>query len=71
MQRRTRPSGASGTVVEAVSGPAQFKLRTPQAIPHVLRSQSSGELQELCRAPGSSGKLWRAWVWSTYSTHST
>eukprot|EP00969_Alexandrium_andersonii_P089420 3947082-Alexandrium_andersonii.AAC.1 len=31
-RRRTHPSGGSGTNVEAVPGPVQFKLRTPEAI---------------------------------------
>eukprot|EP00969_Alexandrium_andersonii_P176980 7825049-Alexandrium_andersonii.AAC.1 len=60
------PSGASGANVEAVSGPAQFKLRTPPAISHVLGSKSSAELRG---ASGSSGELQRAWVWSTCSTY--
>eukprot|EP00969_Alexandrium_andersonii_P212004 9362905-Alexandrium_andersonii.AAC.1 len=30
--RRTHPSGASGTNFGAVPGPAQFKLRTPDAV---------------------------------------
>eukprot|EP00969_Alexandrium_andersonii_P062547 2755114-Alexandrium_andersonii.AAC.1 len=41
---RNYPSGASGTKLEAVSGPRQFKLQTPQAISHVLGSESSEEL---------------------------
>eukprot|EP00969_Alexandrium_andersonii_P263008 11626319-Alexandrium_andersonii.AAC.1 len=38
------PSGDSGINVEAVPGPAQFKLRTPQALSHVLGSEVSGSL---------------------------
>eukprot|EP00969_Alexandrium_andersonii_P362989 15460944-Alexandrium_andersonii.AAC.1 len=34
-RRRTDPFGASGTMFEAVPGPAQFKLRMPQAILHI------------------------------------
>eukprot|EP00969_Alexandrium_andersonii_P307943 13611897-Alexandrium_andersonii.AAC.1 len=44
---RAHPSGASGKHREAVSGPAQFELRTPG-------SESSGQLQG---APRSSGEL--------------
>eukprot|EP00969_Alexandrium_andersonii_P323500 14293317-Alexandrium_andersonii.AAC.1 len=29
------PSGGSGTNLGAVPGPAQFQVRTPEAIPHV------------------------------------
>eukprot|EP00969_Alexandrium_andersonii_P195951 8656994-Alexandrium_andersonii.AAC.1 len=32
--RRTQPSGASGINAEAVSGPAQLSLRTPEAVLH-------------------------------------
>eukprot|EP00969_Alexandrium_andersonii_P002813 121582-Alexandrium_andersonii.AAC.1 len=34
-------SRASGAKCEAVPGPAQFKLRTPQAMSHVLGSDCS------------------------------
>eukprot|EP00969_Alexandrium_andersonii_P034109 1491678-Alexandrium_andersonii.AAC.1 len=37
--RRAHPSRALGIMFEAVSGPAQFKLRTRQAISHVLGSE--------------------------------
>eukprot|EP00969_Alexandrium_andersonii_P333498 14739220-Alexandrium_andersonii.AAC.1 len=53
-RRRTHPSGTLGANIEAVSGPAQFKLRTPLAIAHFRRSKSSGELQG---APRSSPLL--------------
>eukprot|EP00969_Alexandrium_andersonii_P095793 4230623-Alexandrium_andersonii.AAC.1 len=48
------PSRASGSKCEAIPGPAQFKLRTPQAISYFLGLESSGELQG---ALGSSGEF--------------
>eukprot|EP00969_Alexandrium_andersonii_P351219 15434966-Alexandrium_andersonii.AAC.1 len=56
-----------GANVEAVSGSAQFKLRTPHAMPHSPGSESSGEIQG---APRSSAELRRAWVCSTCSVYS-
>eukprot|EP00969_Alexandrium_andersonii_P353146 15439225-Alexandrium_andersonii.AAC.1 len=34
--RRAHPSRASGANLEAVPGPAQFKLRSPEAILHFI-----------------------------------
>eukprot|EP00969_Alexandrium_andersonii_P169837 7508751-Alexandrium_andersonii.AAC.1 len=51
---RIHPSLASGTNFEAFLGPAQFNLRTPQAISQVRGSE------ELRGAAGSSGELRRA-----------
>eukprot|EP00969_Alexandrium_andersonii_P190304 8407476-Alexandrium_andersonii.AAC.1 len=45
------PSGAWGATSEAVYGPAQFKLRAPEASPHALGSDSCGELGAFGRSP--------------------
>eukprot|EP00969_Alexandrium_andersonii_P018924 826408-Alexandrium_andersonii.AAC.1 len=60
--------GASGAILRAVSGSAQFKLRIPPATSHVVLG--SGRSKQLCGAPGSSGNLRRAWVLASYSTYS-
>eukprot|EP00969_Alexandrium_andersonii_P059124 2604190-Alexandrium_andersonii.AAC.1 len=57
--RDRHPSGASEAKFEAISGPAQFKLRMPHTIPHFLGSESSEKPR---RAPRSSGELRKAWV---------
>eukprot|EP00969_Alexandrium_andersonii_P022939 1003840-Alexandrium_andersonii.AAC.1 len=43
-QRRAHPSGAPGTELEAVHWPAQFKLRTPEAIWHVRACERPSQL---------------------------
>eukprot|EP00969_Alexandrium_andersonii_P243234 10744095-Alexandrium_andersonii.AAC.1 len=46
------PSGASGANFQAISGPPQVKLRTPQA--------TFSRIGELRKAPKSSKELWVA-----------
>eukprot|EP00969_Alexandrium_andersonii_P004226 182832-Alexandrium_andersonii.AAC.1 len=40
-RRRAHPSRASGMNCEAIPGPAQFKLRTHQAMAHVMGAECS------------------------------
>eukprot|EP00969_Alexandrium_andersonii_P243589 10760814-Alexandrium_andersonii.AAC.1 len=55
------PSGASGATFEAVSGPAQFKLRTPQPISHFSLDRrapdGSAEFRGVLGSSGTPGGL--------------
>eukprot|EP00969_Alexandrium_andersonii_P295628 13067938-Alexandrium_andersonii.AAC.1 len=57
MRRAECASGTSGSNFEAFPGPVQFKLRTPQALSHVLGRRAPESSAELRGAPGSSGEL--------------